>query len=702
MHVAEISQPVSDLPGLGPAKAGDLARLGITTIGELLLHIPRGYEDRTTPVPLIQAAPDRPVNTEAEVVAHSYIGHGPRKTLKVHIRDQSGIGALVCFGRNFLARSLPQGKLIRVYGTFQRRYGDLQATSFEFEDASSPPRKFGRILPVYPLAGRLGQGDLRKATAVAVKRYGCNVADELPQELRARQDLLSTATALGAVHQPETLEQAASGRRTLVYLELFFLQLAIGIRATERRRNTRPARTLPRGMRATLTDSLPFELTDDQEQVLTEITADLEAEVPMARLLQGDVGAGKTIVALLSAVPLIEAGHQVALMAPTELLARQHADAISRLLTAAGLRISVALLSGTVPPSSRRPLVEALATGAVDLVVGTHAVFTDEVSFRNLQYVIIDEQHRFGVMQRVALMQKAREPDVLFMTATPIPRTLALTVFGDMKVSSIRTLPPGRRPVETHLAKHGNDHKVYEFVRRELAAGRQAYFVYPRIDDTGALDLRDAESMWQELQERVYREYRVGLVHSRIPDEEKRETMERFRTGELRVLVATSVVEVGVDVPNATCMVVEHAERFGLAAPHQLRGRVARGRHQSYCFLVYDEELTDLAKERLKVLHGTTDGFEIAEEDLRIRGPGDIAGTQQAGYLRFRIADLGRDMGIMNQARADAFDILERDPALSEPDHQPLAASLEAARARRRHTPFSYPEPAETEEAEAR
>jgi ATP-dependent DNA helicase RecG len=693
MHVAEISQPVSDLPGVGPARAKDLARIGVTAIGDLLLHVPRGYENRQTHVPLAQAAPDQPVNTVAEVVAHSYIGgSGGKRTLKVHIRDESGVGALVCFGRNFLARSLPEGKRIRVYGSFARRYGDIQATAFEFEPADAPPRKFGRILPIYPLGGRLTQGDLRKATGAAVKRYGRNVEAEVPEELRRRRGLLPTAEALEAVHLPDTVELAEEGRRSLIYLELFYLQLAIGRRAAQRSQSERPARALPGGLARRLLESLPFDLTDDQRAVLGEITAELEGTIPMARLLQGDVGSGKTVVALASALPVIESGQQVALMAPTELLARQHADAAARLFADAGLDVSVGLLSGTVAPSARRPLLEAVATGAVDLVIGTHAVFTDEVTFRNLQYIVIDEQHRFGVLQRVALMAKARRPDVLFMTATPIPRTLALTVFGDMQVSSIRSMPAGRKPIETHLARHGNDRKVYDFVRRELAAGRQAYFVYPRIDATGSLDLRDAESMWRRLDTEVYPDRSVGLVHSRIPDEEKRDTMERFRRGELDVLVATSVVEVGVDVPNATCMVVEHAERFGLAALHQLRGRVGRGEHQSYCFLVYDEELTDLAKERLKVMHRTTDGFEIAEEDLRIRGPGDIAGTQQAGYLRFRVADLGRDMAVMNEARDDAFTILERDPQLAEPEHRPLAESLDRAQAQNRHTPFSYPE----------
>lgn len=701
MHVTEITNPVRDLPGVGPSRAKDLARIGITTVGDLLLHVPRDFEDRQATVPIARAEPDRPVNTVAEVVAHSYIGGGPGKTLKVHIRDESAVASLVCFGRNFLARSLPEGKRIRVYGTFSRRYGDIQATAFEFEDADLPPQKFGRILPIYPLGGRLTQGDLRKATSVAVARYGRNVDDDLPEPLRSRRRLLRTADALESIHAPSSTEVAREGIRTLTYLELFYLQLAIGLRATERRQQTRPARRLPRSLANRLTDALPFDLTTDQRSVLEEIVVDLESELPMARLLQGDVGSGKTIVALASALTMIEAGHQVAMMAPTELLVRQHADSASRLFALAGLDVSVALLSGTVAPSARRSLVEAIATGGVDLVVGTHAVFTDDVTFRNLQYVVIDEQHRFGVLQRVALMQKARRPDVLFMTATPIPRTLALTVFGDMQVSSIRTMPAGRRPIETHLARVGNDRKVYEFVRRELESGRQAYFVYPRIDDTGSLALRNAESMWQRLREEIYPGHEVGLVHSRVGIDEKRETMERFRRGELDVLVATSVVEVGVDVPNATCMVVEHAERFGLAALHQLRGRVGRGDHASYCFLVYDEELTDLAKERLKVLHRTNDGFEIAEEDLRIRGPGDIAGTQQAGYLRFRIADLGRDMHIMNQAREDAFTLLESDPTLGEAAHRPLRASIEAAQAMHRHTPFSYPEGPGTTDGEA-
>ena len=710
MFVSEIAQSVTNCPGVGPAKAKDLARLGIASIADLLLHLPRGYEDRLQPVSFAQARPDVPVNTTAEVVAHSYIGTRPHatasprggrrdnRTLKVHLRDESGDAVLVCFGRNFLDRALPPGTRIRVYGTFLRRFGELQTAAFEFEPVSdAQSTRFDRILPIYPLAGNLSQSDLRKATASALGQYGRHVQSELPDALRAHRRLLPTAQALGAVHEPESVDHARAGQATLVYMELFFLQLLVGMRAAERRSSRRPATPLPGAYCDRLIASLPFALTGDQRLVLQEIRDDLEADVPMARLLQGDVGSGKTVVALASALAVIESGRQTVLMAPTELLARQHAQTAAELFERAELPVSVGYLAGTIGPSARRTLLNAIESGGVDLVIGTHAVFTSAVSFRNLQYAIIDEQHRFGVMQRLSLLGKGRRPDVLSMTATPIPRTLALTVFGDMEVSSIRSRPEGRQTIETHLARIGNEQKVYDFVTRELRAGRQAYFVYPMIDDSGALSIKDAESMCEHLSRRVFADFNVGLAHSRIDDDTKRDTMDAFRRGAIDVLVATSVVEVGVDVPNATCMVIEHAERFGLAALHQLRGRVGRGPHRSYCFLVYAEELTDTAKQRLKVIHGTTDGFEIAEEDLRIRGPGDIAGIQQAGYLRFRIADLGRDMAVMNDARVDAFALLERDPTLTDPEHRSLRDALDAAAAAGRSTPLAFTDDAPVE-----
>jgi ATP-dependent DNA helicase RecG len=403
---------------------------------------------------------------------------------------------------------------------------------------------------------------------------------------------------------------------------------------------------------------------------------------PMARLLQGDVGSGKTLVAFLACLDAIEAGGQAAIMAPTELLARQHAATAARLLEPLGVRL--AFLSGNVEDAARPPLLAALRSGDVDLVLGTQALFSDEVEYKDLRLTVVDEQHRFGVLQRLALSRKGPLPDLLMMTATPIPRTLALTVFGDLSVSAIRTMPPGRKPVITHLAKAGNEAKVYDFVRKLVAAGRQAYFVYPLISVAGSpatdrLELKNAEAMAEKLRKETYPEFRVGLIHSRLKEDEKRATMDAFSKGELSILVATSVVEVGVDVPNAAAMVVEHAERFGLAALHQLRGRVGRGSEQSYCFLVYSSDVTEDAKARLKAMLGTSDGFALAEEDLRIRGPGEIAGTAQSGYLRLSIADPIRDALVLEEARAEAFAMLEADPGLLDPANAPVRDVLARA-----------------------
>jgi ATP-dependent DNA helicase RecG len=662
--------------------ASKLARLGAYSVADLLLLYPRDYDDRTETVPFASFASSPRVHTTAEVVAHDWFGYGRMKTLKILVRDSSGPATLVCFNRSFLADQLPVGSRVVVTGKFAYRFGEIQSSAFEAEglEGGSPPKS--GILPVYPLTEGLQQGQARRLVHAALSEYGARVEDELPAALAERRGLMHKRDALRQVHFPESRELLEKARATLVFEELFYFQLAVARRAL-RRRELQVERRAPQGLlKRRLVERLPFELTPDQVKAAAEISADMAESRPMARLLQGDVGSGKTLVAFLACLDAIESGGQAAFMAPTELLARQHAATAARLLEPLGVRL--AFLSGNVEDAARPPLLAALKSGEVDLVLGTQALFSDEVEYRRLRLTVVDEQHRFGVLQRLALSRKGPMPDLLMMTATPIPRTLALTVFGDLSVSAIRTLPPGRKPIVTHLAKAGNEAKVYDFVRRLLAAGRQAYFVYPLIGESERLapksaELKNAEAMHDRLRKEIFPEFKTGLIHSRLKEEDKRAAMDAFTRGELSILVATSVVEVGVDVPNAAAMVVEHAERFGLAALHQLRGRVGRGAEQSYCFLVYAEGATEDAKERLKAMLSTSDGFELAERDLKIRGPGEIAGTAQSGYLKLSIADPVRDALVLEEARAEAFAVLEADPGLLSADNAPIRGVLDRA-----------------------
>ncbi len=677
MFLRELGQSVGALRGAGKAVRERLARLGIYTVAELLLRYPRDYDDRTEYVPFAAFAKGGRVHTVAEVVAHDWFGFGRMRTLKVLARDESGPAVLVCFNRPFLESSLPVGARILVTGRFQYRYGEIQSSAFEAERLDDgPPPKTG-ILPVYALTEGLQQGNVRKLMKAALAEYGSRVEEELPAALRERRGMPPKRAALADIHFPPSAEALAAAREYLVFEELFYFQLAVARRAL-RRRQVSVERGRSEGLlRSRLLARLPFALTPDQERAVAEIVSDMASPRPMARLLQGDVGSGKTLVAFLACLEAIESGAQAAVMAPTELLARQHAATAARLLEPLGIRL--AFLSGNVEDAARPPLLAALAAGEVDLVLGTQALFSDEVAYRRLGLAVVDEQHRFGVLQRLALGRKGPMPDLLMMTATPIPRTLALTVFGDLALSTIKTMPPGRKPIVTHLAKAGNEAKVYEYVRRLLAEGRQAYFVYPLIGESERLELKNAEAMRERLSREVFPERRIGLIHSRLKEEDKRATMEAFAKGELDILVATSVVEVGVDVPNASAMVVEHAERFGLAALHQLRGRVGRGEAQSYCFLVYSDGLTEDAKGRLKAMLETSDGFALAEADLRIRGPGELAGTAQSGYLRLAIADPVRDARALEEARAEAFALVEADPGLLAPENAVLREVLSRA-----------------------
>ncbi len=660
-----------------------MARLGVTTVGELLTFWPRDWDDRTVTLPLSAFHTVPKFTVRATVIAHDWFGFGRMKTLKIVIQDAEGtLAELACFNRPFLERQFPVGTPVAVHGSFQWKYGGIQSSAFEIEEED---RAEAKVLPVYSLTAGLSQATVRKLIGRALAEYGKGLDSELPEAVRTGKGLPSKAEILALMHAPASLQDADRARSALIFEEFWIFELAIGRRSIERRGRLpglQPGGSgteadsdaaglpafRPTPLQKALIDRLPFDLTADQKTSLAEMNADIASPLPMARLLQGDVGSGKTLVSFLAALAVVEQKGQVALLAPTELLARQHAENASKMLEPLGVRL--AFLTGNLKAAGRSRLLAELESGGIDIVIGTHALFSRGVAYKNLRFAMIDEQHRFGVLQRSAIIEKGMEsnpgktpPHLLMMSATPIPRTLALSVFGDLDVSVIRTMPAGRKPVITHLTRHGNEQNLYGFVGRELAAGHQAYFVYPLIEESEVLSLKSATTMYEHLRDRVFPGINCALIHSKVDEEEQRSIMGRFRSGEVGILVATSVVEVGVDVANATCMVIEHAERFGLSALHQLRGRVGRGNLQSYCFLVYAQNLTEDGKARLKAMHETTDGFAIAEEDLKIRGPGDIAGIRQSGYLAFNLADPVRDRDILEEARDSAFSYLLEEMA---------------------------------------
>lgn len=675
MLIGEIQTPVSNLYGAGKTTIEQLNRLGIATVGDLLRFWPRAWEDRSRYNTLSEWNAFHKLNVPVTIMDQQWFGYGRMKTLKLVISDSEGVrGELACFNRPFLEKAFPKGTKALVYGSFSVKYGAIQSSSFDIEKYDTAER---RILPVYPLTQGLTQTKLRKLIEQALNSYARGIDSELPADVLNKYGYPDKRAVLFAMHRPASLEEAEAARTALIFEEFFLYEAAVGMRALERRgvlprtpvRDDASAGTAQSAgalqyayspLQKELLSRLPFTLTGDQQAVTAEINADIDGTAPAARLIQGDVGSGKTLVAFLACVKVIEGGGQAALMAPTELLARQHADTAAKLLEPLGIRL--AFLTGNLKAAGRSQLLQQLAAGNIDLIIGTHALFSAQTLYKNLRMVVIDEQHRFGVLQRSAIIQKGidsgkKAPHFLMMSATPIPRTLALSMFGDLDISVIKTMPPGRKPVITYVASESKAEKVYYFIGQDILAGKQAYFVYPIIEDSDTFNLKSAEDMFAELT-RDFPHHRLALIHSKVPEEEARTIMQEFRSGAIHILVATSVIEVGVDVPNATCMVIEHADRFGLSALHQLRGRIGRGSDQSYCFLLYGKNITETGMARLKVMASTTDGFVIAEEDLKLRGPGDIGGVEQSGYCGFELADPIRDFALLEKARIAAFEML--------------------------------------------
>lgn len=681
--------------GVGPKMAAALAKKGIHTVEDALYLLPFRYEDRRELRPMDRLRAGRLEVFYAEVRSvETRTSKGGRRVFEAVVSD--GRGSVVMKWFNFSPRHLAgiwrpgrrgifSGEVVFYGHNSEIHHPEVDWLAEGTDPATfmaDDPVNFGRTIPVYPLTEGLRQKPLRKVQKEIVDTFSEAVETSIPGEILERRSLMPVDEALREVHFPgndtaiEELEQRATrAHRTLAFDEFFFLQLGLALK----KRGVSIEQGIPfqvtHKYTRQLIKTLPFALTAAQKRVLTEIKEDLAAPHPMHRLVQGDVGSGKTVVALLAALLAVENGCQVAMMAPTEILAEQHYLTMHRYCEQLG--IATCLLTSRVKGKERSGLLEEIASGKVSLIIGTHSIIQEKVDFKRLGLGIVDEQHRFGVLQRGMLKKKGQNPHIMVMTATPIPRTLAMTVFGDLSLSVIDELPPGRSPVVTRICPESQRQRVYGLIRDEVRAGRQAYVIYPLVDESEKSDLKAATLMAEHLAGDVFPELRIGLLHGKMKPEEKETVMSSFKGRQIDVLVATTVIEVGIDVPNATVMVIEHAERFGLSQLHQLRGRVGRGTDRSHCLLLSGNDLCGDAEKRLKVMAQTADGFRIAEADLELRGPGDFLGTRQAGLPDLRVADILRDGRILEEARQEAFALVERDPLLSSIDNGRLRQELE-------------------------
>jgi ATP-dependent DNA helicase RecG len=688
------------IKGVGPQRAELLAKRGIHTLEDLLGYLPFRYEDRVRFSQIKDVRPNSIFTLRVRVASGSAVRSMRGRDAIYHLLVQDDTGSLACkfFHGGYLEGRLKPGQLLVLHGKAEidrLRPARVEMINPQFELLSGEGQdstEVGRIVPIYEAIGTFGSRAMRRATYAALQQIGARMPDPLPSSIRARLKFPSRRDAISYTHFPpageslEALNQFRSpAQLRLIFEEFFFYQLSLALnRKIARKKDAIAFRLREDRIREALKRILPFKPTGAQKRVLSEIAADLEKPVPMNRLLQGDVGSGKTIVALQAAVIAIENQCQAALMAPTEVLAVQHYLSARRILAKAGYKVEL-LISG-LKHSERAAALERIAGGEAQLVVGTHALIEDNVKFARLGFVAIDEQHRFGVLQRKKLMDKAssrgHSPHVMVLTATPIPRTLSLTLYGDLDLSVLDEIPPGRTPIETHLTSEAHLAGVWESLRREVAAGHQGYIVYPVIEES-KLELKAALEEYERLRVRVFPKLQVGLLHGRLSSEEKDAVMQSFRKNEIQILVATTVIEVGVDVPNATVMVIEHAERFGLSQLHQLRGRIGRGAQKSHCVLVAPVRMTDDARARLETMVRTSNGFEIAETDLQLRGPGEFFGTRQSGEMGFHVANPLRDREFLETARKEAFALA--DDELRKNELRETLSALPAQWQRRYH-----------------
>jgi ATP-dependent DNA helicase RecG len=672
--VNKFDTQIQYLKGVGPKRASIFRKMGIMTLGDLLFHLPRAYEDRTKTIKIQEGVIGEKQSFVLEVTGSPTVSR-PRRglsILQVPVRDSTGEAVMVWFNQDYLKKTFSPGQVYIVYGklSFNRYQVQIQNPDFKLWS----PDHVGSVTPIYPLTDGISNNEMKKIVAQALSEINDDIKSVVPKTYSIKRKLPSKLDSLIGIHFPKNLNHAEISRRALAYEELLLLQIGLlwfknkggaeleGIKFKN-----------VRGLEKFIID-LPYKLTAAQIRVIQEIISDMTSNKRMNRLVQGDVGSGKTVVSAAAMVLAVLNGYQATMMAPTEILADQHFETLKDLLK--NMPIKIGLLKGSMSLKSRESILNQISNGEVDIVIGTHALIQDSVKFKRLGLAITDEQHRFGVRQRIDLSDKGDLPDMLIMTATPIPRTLALILYGDLDISIIDELPPGRKLIETYAVGSDMEDRIFSFIRKQIIEGRQAYVVCPLIEEQEKQDLLSAEKTYERLTSDIFPDFNIGLIHGRMGQAEKEASMRSFKTGEMDILVSTTVIEVGVNVPNANIMLILNAERFGLAQLHQLRGRIGRGKYKSYCILINDSS-NSTARERMRILQSTSDGFKISEKDLELRGPGEFFGTKQHGLPQLKAANLLKDMDVLKTAQEDAIQIISQDPELLSEENALIKAYIQ-------------------------
>lgn len=670
-----LSTDIRYLKGVGPKRASKLKKLGINTIEDLLYYIPRDYEDRTQFKTLRECKIGEKTSLEVEIIGEPKIIK-PRKNLsiiKIPVKDISYNGYLVWFNQEYLKNKFNIGDKLVVNGKINRIGGELQILNPIYEK-TEVKEKVGRIIPIYPLTEGITNNEIIKLVQYALGNYLNYIDEFLPQDILNKYGLMKIKEAIYNIHFPSSKSMLDRAKKRLSFQELLILQMGLLLIKNKNTNSKNGIRFKKLKEVDEFIENLPFKLTNAQMKVIREIEEDMEKDTQMNRLVQGDVGSGKTVVAAIAIFKAVRSGYQAVMMAPTEILATQHFESLKKFYK--NFDIEVELLIGSISQKKKEEILSRLKEGSIDVLVGTHAIIQDNVEFHNLGLAITDEQHRFGVKQRALLTQKGNNPDILVMTATPIPRTLALILYGDLDISIIDELPPGRKEIETYAVGPQMIDRVNKFVEKQILEGRQAYIVCPLIEESDTLSIKAAEELYLNFRDTVFPNFRVGLLHGKMKAKEKEQIMEEFKNHEIDILVSTTVIEVGVNVPNANIMVIYNAERFGLAQLHQLRGRVGRGEYQSYCILI-NESNNPVSRERMRIMQSTTDGFVISEKDLELRGPGEFFGTKQHGLPELKIANLFTDIDILKLAQKEAIEILEKDPKLEKTGYEKIKYKIQ-------------------------